>query len=132
MNSNSINQNLTQPNFRNSGAHPGDRQSAVLSGGMFSALALQSEKLRIFSVPGGSAIAGAPGKNSPHFPFNSRNAALSLIRSDPVHVGTALENIRERLSLHSDAAASLKTGIIGNVFQPHLILAYIQEANQRV
>lgn len=43
----------------------------------------------------------------------------------------ALENIKERLSLHFDAAADLKIEIMGNVFQVHITIPYIQEANQR-
>lgn len=44
----------------------------------------------------------------------------------------AMENIRERLSLHFDAAASLKVRHIGDIFQVHITLPYLQEANQRV
>lgn len=43
----------------------------------------------------------------------------------------ALDNIRERLSLHFDAAASLKAEQVGNMFQVHITMPYIQEANQR-
>ncbi|MBY0577624.1 MAG: histidine kinase [Burkholderiales bacterium] len=42
----------------------------------------------------------------------------------------ALENIRERLSLHFDVEASLKTELVGNVFQVHIVLPYISEADR--
>lgn len=40
----------------------------------------------------------------------------------------ALENIRERLSLHFDAEASLKFELVGNIFQVHITLPYTTEA----
>ena len=43
----------------------------------------------------------------------------------------ALENIRERLSLHFDAAASLKAEQMGSLFQVHITMPYIQEADHR-
>ena len=39
----------------------------------------------------------------------------------------ALENIMERLSLHFDAEADLKTELIGNVYQVHIAFPYIQD-----
>ena len=41
----------------------------------------------------------------------------------------ALENIRERLSLHFDAEADLKAELMGGIFQVHIALPYIQEAS---
>ncbi len=44
----------------------------------------------------------------------------------------ALENIGERLSLHFDAEGSLKVEIVGNIFQVHITLPYIQEEGGHV
>ncbi|HQT27046.1 MAG TPA: histidine kinase, partial [Burkholderiales bacterium] len=44
----------------------------------------------------------------------------------------ALENIRERLSLHFDAEGDLKVELMGSVFQVHITLPYIQEEGRHV
>lgn len=44
----------------------------------------------------------------------------------------ALENIRERLSLHFDAEANLKAELVGSIFQVHITLPYMQETGRHV
>jgi two-component system sensor histidine kinase AlgZ len=78
----------------------------------------------------------APGVISIHI-YRRRNEIHAVLRNpySPEKRGSregnkmALENIRERLSLHFDAEADMKTEFVGNVFQVHITLPYVMEAH---
>lgn len=78
----------------------------------------------------------APGEISIHI-YRRRNEIHAVLRNpySPEKRGSregnkmALENIRERLSLHFDVEAALKTEFVGNVFQVHITLPYVTEAH---
>ena len=71
--------------------------------------------------------------------YRRRNEVHAVLRnpysgekSHPHGNRMALENIRERLSLHFDAAADLKAEQIGNLCEVHITMPYVQEGSQRV
>ncbi len=81
----------------------------------------------------------SPGIISIH--IYRRRSEIHAVLRNPYSTGTAgrhegnkmaLENIRERLSLHFDAEAGLKAELIGNIFQVHITFPYIQEMSRHV
>lgn len=65
--------------------------------------------------------------------YLSRDQIHAVLRN-PYHAGgshhagnkMALSNIRERLALHFDAEASLKTVVSGNAYQVHIVIPYLK------